>query len=162
MNRVEGKGAGTIQDVTISQTKPPVIDASAEVKPSPELKRLRSNKITIEQAIYRNARSQNSLDRYLESLSSQQTPSSRLAEIFGDYDATLGDLQKKWNALSEELKEVEKAIAAEELKLQAPVEEGKKWNSNLSLNVTVGIFANLDGDVELGLTYGACLFSSVP
>jgi predicted nucleic acid-binding Zn-ribbon protein len=142
---VEGKGAGTIQDVTISQAKP-----------SQELKQLRSNKVAIEQGIYRNTQARNSLDNYLGSLSSQQTPSAKLAEIISDYDAALGDLQKKMNGLTEELEEVQNAITIEELKLQnAARVPPKKWNPNLSLSVTVGIFANTDGDVELGLIYGA-------
>ncbi|KAJ2921387.1 hypothetical protein H1R20_g15702, partial [Candolleomyces eurysporus] len=151
--RVEGKGAGTIQDVTISQAKPPVISTPQEAKTSPELKRLQSNKTDIEQTIHRNVQAQTSLVKYLESLSSQQTPSNKLAEIVSDYDTIMGDLQKKMNRLSEELQEVQASIAVEELSLQAATGEQKKWNPNLSLNVTVGIFASVDGDVELGLIY---------
>ncbi|RXW17071.1 hypothetical protein EST38_g8783 [Candolleomyces aberdarensis] len=151
--RVEGKGAGTIQDVTISQDKPKAIANPPELKTSPELKKLLSNKKDLEQAIYRNAQAQTTLDKYLGSLSSQQTPSSKLSEIFSDYDAVLSDLQKKKTGLSEELEDVEKAIIEEQSKLQAAVGEQKKWNPNVSLIVTVGIFANDDGDVELGLVY---------
>ncbi|KAJ2933436.1 hypothetical protein H1R20_g3660, partial [Candolleomyces eurysporus] len=151
--RVEGKGAGTIQDVTISQAKPPVISTPQEAKTSPELKRLQSNKTDIEQTIHRNVQAQTSLVKYLESLSSQQTPSNKLAEIVSDYDTIMGDLQKKMNRLSEELQELQASIAVEELSLQAATGEQKKWNPNLSLNVTVGIFASVDGDVELGLIY---------
>ncbi|KAJ2933422.1 hypothetical protein H1R20_g3674, partial [Candolleomyces eurysporus] len=124
-----------------------------ELKTSPELKKLQSNKKEIEQAIYRNTQAQTSLDKYLGSLSSLQTPSSKLSEIFSDYDAALSDLQKKKIGLSEELEEVEKALNEEQSKLQAAVGEQKKWNPNVSLIVTVGIFANDDGDVELGLVY---------
>ncbi|RXW11697.1 hypothetical protein EST38_g14159 [Candolleomyces aberdarensis] len=151
--RVEGKGAGTIQDVTISQDKPKAIANPPELKTSPELKKLLSNKKDLEQAIYRNDQAQTTLDKYLGSLSSQQTPSSKLSEIFSDYDAVLSDLQKKKTGLSEELEDVEKAIIEEQSKLQAAVGEQKKWNPNVSLIVTVGIFANDDGDVELGLVY---------
>ena len=147
-NRVEGKGAGTIQDVTISQAKPPVTATPSEPKTSPELKRLQSSKTDIEQAIYRNSQAQNSLDQYLGSLSSEQTPSSKLAEIFSDYEAALSELQKKKNVLQEELEEVEKGITEEQSKLKTTVGEEKKWNPFLSLNITVGIFANDDGDVE--------------
>jgi hypothetical protein len=77
-----------------------------------------------------------------------------LAEILSDYEAALSDLQKKKVELLEKLEEVEKSIDEEQLKLKPTVGEQKKWNPNVSLNVTVGIFANDDGDVDLGLIYG--------
>ena len=153
---MEGKGAGTIQDVTISQAKPPYTPPEV-VKSSPELKRLESKKTTIEQAIYRNSNAQKFLDKYLVSLSSQQTPpSANLAEIIGDYDASLANLQKKMNELGEQLEEVKLEITAEESRIKEATRPPKKtWNANLPVNVAVGIFADVDGDVELGLIYGA-------
>ncbi|KAJ2918730.1 hypothetical protein MD484_g1671, partial [Candolleomyces efflorescens] len=151
--RIEGKGAGTIQDVTISLARQPTVAASSEPKTSPELKRLQSDKTEIEQAIYRNTQGQTALDIYLGSISSEKTPSSKLAEVLSDYEAVLGDLQRKKVELLEKLEGVEQSIAKEHLKIELSTGEQKKWRPNLSLIVTVGIFANDDGEVDLGVIY---------
>ncbi|RXW17869.1 hypothetical protein EST38_g7972, partial [Candolleomyces aberdarensis] len=152
--RVEGKGIGTIQNVTISHMSPPPQSKlkSKHLEKSEEAKPLWLKKLELEQAIERNDQSTNTLKKYMDSLASPGAISfSKLVETTNEYDIAVTELQKKGNALAEELEAVAKALSEKKRALKEAAKTN--WDENLTVKVSIHILAEVEGEIELSLIY---------
>ncbi|CAA7266059.1 unnamed protein product [Cyclocybe aegerita] len=141
--RVEGRGAATIHDVTVATIAPPPIPTT-----SPTLKSLLSKKKQDEKALARVQKSLNSLETYLTSVKAEHLDVSKLQEVVRQYDTTAGQLDEKVTELEKQLKETDEAIAEERKKLAGPT-----GNEKLNLKATIGVFADIEGEVKIALIY---------
>ncbi|RXW17065.1 hypothetical protein EST38_g8784 [Candolleomyces aberdarensis] len=133
--RVEGKELDTR-----------LLEESEEIKP------LRLRKFELEQAIERNDQSKDTLKKYMDSLASPRTASfSEVVETTSEYDIAVTELQKKGNALAEDLEVVTKALSTKQRALKDAAKT--KWDEKLSLKVSVRILAEVEGEIELSLIY---------
>jgi hypothetical protein len=150
---VEGKGTGTIQNVTISRMSAPSRHGPRLSEESDEIKQLRLKTLELKQAIERNDQSKNTLKNYMDSLASPGTIAfSKVVETTAEYDTAVKELQKKGNDLAEELEVVSQALSE---KKHASKDDGKtQWDGNLANKVTTHILAEVEGEIELSLIYG--------
>ncbi|KAJ2921390.1 hypothetical protein H1R20_g15701, partial [Candolleomyces eurysporus] len=152
--RVQGKGTGIIQNVTISQKSPPPRSEldSKHLEKSDEIKPLWLKKLELEQAIERNDQSKNTLKKYMDSLASPGAiPFSKVVETTSEYDTAVTELQKKGNVLTEELEVVAKALSEKKRALRNAAKT--KWDENLTVKVSIQILAEVEGEIELSLVY---------
>ncbi|PPQ75228.1 hypothetical protein CVT24_007655 [Panaeolus cyanescens] len=143
--RVEGRGAATIHDVTLSYVpRPPVQTTSATLE---EL--LRSKK-RIEKALDRASRSIASLETYLSSVNAQHLDVTKLADVVKNYEETASELDDKVTKLETEKQDVEKKIRTETEKLRS---ETGEYNEKLNMKASIGIFADFEGEIKIAFIY---------
>jgi len=153
--RVDGRGAGTIQDVSVSS-----IETSTDEVTSAKLKGLRRELRVLQQADHRAAQKAAGLDKFVASLlagpsaadtpaaSQRHTASAQLKQLLADYSANMQEAQGDALDIQDQMQDVRDAIKAEEKAL-----EGKKRKAELHMKVTVSILADAPGDVEIALVY---------
>lgn len=142
--RVEGRGAATIHDVTISNIPEP--DTSST---SPTLKILQAKKDRTLKALQRCKKSIESVEAYLATLNIQHIETAKLSQVVADYDATAEQLDERTLELEQKLSDIEEEIDAERVKLR-----GTTVDKKLNLRATIGVFADSAGEVEIVLIYG--------
>jgi len=143
--RVEGRGAASIHDVSISTIIPPPTPTT-----SPALTALLAKQKQTEKALARTQKSLSSLEKYLSSVSSSHVDTAKLRDVVQSYNATAGELDTKVTELEDELQELEDEIKAEKVKLSGPT-----GNEKLNLKASIGVFADVDGEIQIALIYGA-------
>ncbi|KAJ7456148.1 hypothetical protein FB451DRAFT_1099072 [Mycena latifolia] len=141
--RVEGRGAATIHDVTVSKAPEEHVPTS-----SSELAALFSNREKTANALARCDKSIASLEGYLKSLTVEHLEVSKLDNVMEAYDSTGGKLDAKKSDLKEHLRLIDADIALERARIQAPHE-----NERLRMKAVIGVFAETAGDVEIALIY---------
>jgi len=144
-SRVEGRGAATIHDVTISD-----IPSAPVPTMSLALEALLHKKDRIVKALERCKTSLLSLESYLKTLSVQHVTMSELGSVVNDYDKTAETLDSRLLGLERELKDAEKEIKKERAKLA-----DSTVNEKLNRRVAVGLFAASEDEVTIALIYGA-------
>ena len=144
---MEGRGAATIHDVTISTIIPPPIPTT-----STELKALELKHKQMEKALERSRKAIDSLESYLESVNVQHVAVTALGEVIENYESTGEKLDDKVTELQKELVDLNKGIEAERKKLSGPT-----GNDKLNLKASIGVFADHEGEVEIALIYGTRL-----
>jgi hypothetical protein len=142
--RVEGRGAATIHDVTISTITPPPIPTT-----SPLLVELLSKQKCTEKALARTVKSLASLETYLSSVKAEHLQVTKLREVVEQYDSNAAGLDEKVTRLEKELNETEEAIREERKRLAGPT-----GNEKLNLKATIGVFADSEGELNIALIYG--------
>jgi len=142
--RVEGRGAGTIHDVTISTITPPPVPTT-----SPLLVELLSKQKRTEKALARTVKSLNSLDTYLCSVKAEHLQVTKLQEVVEQYDSTAAGLDEKVTRLEKDLKDTEEAIKEERKCLVGPTD-----NEKLNLKARIGVFADSEEEIKIALIYG--------
>ena len=142
--RVEGRGVATIHDVTISTIVPPPSHTSSGI-----LKELLGKKRRTEKTCERAKNSLTALQTYLGSLKIQNVDASNLREVLNSYDKAAEELDDKIAELENILTEIDQAIWAEKMRLSGPI-----GNGNLNIKVSVGIFADFEGEINIALIYG--------
>ncbi|KAJ7205272.1 hypothetical protein GGX14DRAFT_522742 [Mycena pura] len=141
--RVEGRGAATIHDVTVSSAKDPDTPAT-----SPELTELLGRREKTASALARCEKSLSSLEKYLDTLTVEHLDVSKLGSVMEHYDSTGEKLHARKSELTEQLRVVEADIQRERLRIALPHEHDK-----LRMKVAIGVFAETDGNVEIALIY---------
>ncbi|KAF9559709.1 hypothetical protein CPC08DRAFT_708583 [Agrocybe pediades] len=141
--RVEGRGAATIHDVTISTIPPPRREEN-----SPELSSLLARKKSNEKAHARATKALSSLETYMSSLKAETLDVSKLGDAVKNYEATANELDDKITTLEEEKLTIEKQIVEETERLHGPT-----GNEKLNVKVSIGVFAGFEGSVEIALIY---------
>ncbi|KAF7367401.1 hypothetical protein MSAN_00802700 [Mycena sanguinolenta] len=141
--RVEGRGAATIHDVTVSMAKGEHIPTS-----SPKLSELLSQREKTANALARCEKALTSLEQYLGSLTVQHLEVSHLDKVLEQYDSTGGRLDVKKTELTEELRRLDAEISDERVLIAVPHE-----NSKLRMQAAIGVFADSEGAVEIALIY---------
>ncbi|KAG7444922.1 uncharacterized protein BT62DRAFT_987547 [Guyanagaster necrorhizus] len=142
--RVEGRGAATIHDVVLSTIPPPPIATT-----SAKLVDLQNKRVQLQKALDRVKKALGSLESYLGTMNSQYIDPTKLTVVVDNYDSVAEKLDDRVLELEKELKDTEDAIKAEQLMLSSPPEA----NSLLKQRVSVGIFADSGGEVEIILIY---------
>lgn len=142
--RVEGRGAATIHDVTISDIPQPDV-----LSTSPALKALQAKKQRTSKALQRCLKSIQSVEAYLGTLSVQHIDMAKIGQVVADYDVTAGQLDEQLLELEQQLSDIGEEIDAERAKLQRTT-----VNEKLNLRAAIGVFAESEGEVEIALIYG--------
>ncbi|KAF9476194.1 hypothetical protein BDN70DRAFT_882734 [Pholiota conissans] len=141
--KVEGRGAATIHDVTISSITPPPVPTT-----SPTLSALLTKQKRAQKALARALKSISSLETYLTSVNSDHLEVAKLKEVVEGYDSTAEELDNKVTELEAEIKETTDAISEEKNQLAGPTE-----NEKLNLKAVIGVFAESEGDIKVALVY---------
>jgi hypothetical protein len=142
--RVEGRGAATIHDVTISHIPEPDIPST-----SPVLKALQAKKQRTFKALQRCKKAIQSIEAYLDTLNVQHIDMAKLGQVVADYDGTAEQLDERLLELEQQLNDIEEEMEAESAKLR-----GTTANEKLNLRAAIGVFAESGGEVEIALIYG--------
>ncbi|KAF8213781.1 hypothetical protein K438DRAFT_1957127 [Mycena galopus ATCC 62051] len=127
--RVEGRGAATIHDVTVSMAKGEHVATS-----SAKLSELLKTREKTASALARCDKSLKSLEQYLESLTVQHLEVSHLDKVLEQYDSTGGRLDAKKSELTEELRLLDVQISSERALIAVPHE-----NSKLRMQAAIGV-----------------------
>jgi chromosome segregation ATPase len=143
MTRVEGRGAATIHDVTLSMENKHV------PKSSPKLEELLSTREDKADALARCEQALSSLRQYLGSLTVQNLAVAQLESVLEQYEATGARLDVRKKGLTRELQRIDADIAAERALVAIPPEHNKLRNK-----AVIGVFAQTPGNVEIALIYG--------
>ncbi|KAF7360582.1 hypothetical protein MVEN_00789500 [Mycena venus] len=146
--RVEGRGAATIHDVTMSMADEHV------PKSSPKLEELLSTRETAANALTRCEEALSSVRQYLGSVTVQNLAVSQLESILEQYETTGARLDARKAELTRELKRIDNEIVEERVQIQIPPEKDKLRNM-----AAIGVFAQAAGDVEIALIYAVPLAS---
>ncbi|KAJ7914284.1 hypothetical protein B0H13DRAFT_2003163, partial [Mycena leptocephala] len=141
--RVEGRGAATIHDVTVSTAKGEHIPTS-----SPDLTALFNKREKTANALARCQKSIASLEQYLSSLTVEHLDVSKLESVMDNYDSTGEKLDAKKSDLTEQLRKIDADISFERARIAVPHE-----NDKLRVKAAIGVFAQAEGDVEIALIY---------
>ncbi|KAJ6469143.1 hypothetical protein C8R47DRAFT_1055473 [Mycena vitilis] len=141
--RVEGRGAATIHDVTVSTAKGEHVPTT-----SPELTALLKSKEKTTDALARCEKSIASLQRYLGSMTVEHLDVSKLETVMETYDSAGEKLDAKKSDLTEALRKVDADILVEKGRIAIPHE-----NDQLRVKAAIGVFAEAEGEVEIALVY---------
>ncbi|CAK5270370.1 unnamed protein product [Mycena citricolor] len=144
---VEGRGAATIHDVTVSTEKGEHVPTT-----SPVLETLLATQALAETALARTERAIASLETYLGSVTVEHLDVSKLDSVIAAYDATGARLDARKAELGAQLLQLEGQVREERDRIAVPHE-----NDQLRVRVAIGVFADAAGDVEIALVYGACV-----
>ncbi|KAJ2920688.1 hypothetical protein H1R20_g16407, partial [Candolleomyces eurysporus] len=147
--RVEGRGAASIQDVTISCEIAPRPPAT-----SPKLRELQVQKEDLENALRRCKKTQDVLESYINKLNFNTQSLSEgkvdILPVIDSYDEAAEKYDKKEMELRRQLKTLELEMDEERALLWASV---SSVDPHRSMMATVSIFAESEGDLEVILKY---------
>ncbi|KAJ7149203.1 hypothetical protein C8R43DRAFT_925110 [Mycena crocata] len=141
--RVEGRGAATIHDVTVSMAKGEHVAST-----SPKLRELLDKREKKSNALTRCEKALAALQQYLGSLTVQHLEVSKLENVLENYESTGERLDAKKAELTEELRLLDADISAERAAIAVPHE-----NDKLRTKAAIGVFAQKEGNVEIALIY---------
>ncbi|KAJ7480628.1 hypothetical protein FB451DRAFT_1556210 [Mycena latifolia] len=141
--RVEGRGAATIHDVTVSTAKGEHVATS-----SAKLVELLDKRVKMANALTRCEKALGALEQYLGSLAVQHLEVAKLEDVLGSYEATGERLDARKAELTDELRRLDADISAERVQIAVPHE-----NNKLRTKAAIGVFAQAAGDVEIALIY---------
>jgi len=141
---VEGKGAGTIHDVSVAYAK-----AVTPPTTSDALSTLLSQKEELERAIERCRKCLTGLERYLNSMSVNHVETTHLADVVDNYEAAAGKFDSRLLSLEKDIQNINKEIDSEKRRLQ----DIGKGNTKLRKVATIGYMAEESGTVQIQLTY---------
>ncbi|KAG6915017.1 hypothetical protein DXG01_013899 [Tephrocybe rancida] len=144
--RVEGRGAATIHDVS-SYTHRPLV-----ATPSSAIFALNLKKARISKALERCQKSIASIEAYLTTMDVKTIDVTQVRHVVKEYDATAEELDNRFLELQAQLKEIDKELVKEREKLRGPAH-----NARLNKRVVIGVFADMEGEVEIVLIYGKSL-----
>jgi len=136
-------------DVTVSGIPPlPVVSTS------PTLAALLLKKEKTQKALERCKKSISSLEAYLRTLNVERVDVSQIGNVMESYNIEGEKLDFRMLELEKELETIQGEINVEKRKLL-----GSVGNDELGLRAVIGVFAESEGQVEIVLIYGECLFS---
>lgn len=141
--RVEGRGAATIHDVTLSDMPQPPAPSTSE-----RLEELSFEKELTEKALARARKGMTSLEAYLSTLDVQHTDVTTLDLVIEHYDTSGGKLDRKILDLEKKIKRLEEEIKDERKRLT-----GAPRNVKLGVRAAIGVFAASEGEVAIALIY---------
>ncbi|KAG6807773.1 hypothetical protein H0H87_000966 [Tephrocybe sp. NHM501043] len=142
--RVEGRGSATIHDVSVSNVprlSPPTTSSTIS---SLNSKRERTTK-----ALERCKKSIDSLERYLATMDVKTIDVTQVRQVVKEYEATAEELDNRALDLEAQLLEIEEQLAEERARLGA-----SSPTSTLNKRAVIGVFADVEGEVEIVLIYG--------
>ena len=145
--RVEGRGAATIHDVITSHTpkKPRQITSSS-------LDSLQKERKGVESSLYRVSKRLGALENFLSTLNAKDNSIGQVVEVLEGYEKEAGSLQDQTQELERKLVDFDCVTQVEIDTLR--IDPGSDL---LGKQITVAIFTQVDGPVELVFTYGEIL-----
>ena len=143
---MEGRGAATIHDVTLSNIP------QAKRVSSAQLEELVTEKNLAEKGLVRCKKGLASLETYISSINAQHTDVADLDMVIEHYDKAAEKLDKKIIGLEKTIKKISEDIEKERTEL-----EGSPIDAKLGLRAAIGVFAAVEGQVEIALIYGMWL-----
>jgi predicted nucleic acid-binding Zn-ribbon protein len=123
---------------------------------SPLLDELKDKKLRAMNTIERCKKALKAIDTYIDKLVVEHLDISKLGEAMDIYDSTEEGWEDKIILLNKEIVSLDKKIEEEESRLRKQVGSKK-----LRTQVMVGLYAELAGEVEITVIYGASLFSAI-
>ncbi|KAJ3575514.1 hypothetical protein NP233_g1060 [Leucocoprinus birnbaumii] len=142
--KVEGTGHAIIHDVTVSD-----LSTSEQSTTSEKLEELLRRKKKTQHGIHRCNLAIKALETYLGTLNVKDVEVGEVANIVRTYQKTAGNLDDELTQLLDEMKKIDADVDSERQKLTGAVA-----NQQLRKKVTVGLFADSDGEVGIKLIYG--------
>lgn len=144
-HRVQGYGYATIHDVSLS-----TMPSQAQTTTSSTLQELLAKKDRLRNAIHRARTSSRALEAYMGSMSVHDVPLSQVGLFLESYNLHGSKLDGELGRLKHEEDEVYNEIQAQKDKEQLSQSSG----GTLGMQVSVGLFAENEGQIELELVYG--------
>ena len=146
--RVEATGPAIIQGVTASK-----VDMQEPDDTSPLLEELEDKRLKAVNTIERCKKTLKAIDTYIDKLEVEHLDISGLGEAMDIYNSTEERWEDKIILVKKEIVLLDKKIEEEKLRLQKQVGSKK-----LRTQVVVGLYAELAGEVEITVIYGASGF----
>ncbi|KAG5728061.1 Serine/threonine-protein kinase A-Raf [Termitomyces sp. T112] len=140
--RVEGRGAATIHDVTVSNIR------SQSSETSSVIKELESRKEKTTKALERCKKAISSLESYLGTMDVKTVDVGHVRQVVKEYDTTAEELDNRVLELEGQLKVIDTEIEKESSSLYRLQPKNK-----LRKRVDIGVFADVEGEVEIVLIY---------
>ncbi|KAJ3849109.1 hypothetical protein EV368DRAFT_47976 [Lentinula lateritia] len=145
--RVQGRGDATIHDVSLS-----TMPAQAQITTSPTLQELFARKELLRNAIHRARTSSRALEAYMGSMSVHDVPLSQVGLFLESYNLHGSKLDEELARLKHEEDEVYNEIQAQKDKIAAE-KLSQSGGGTLGMQVSVGLFAENEEQIELDLVY---------
>jgi DNA repair exonuclease SbcCD ATPase subunit len=123
---------------------------------SPLLDELKDKKLRAMNTLERCKKALKAIDTYIDKLVVEHLDISRLGEAMDIYDSTEEGWEDKIILLNKEIVSLDKKIEEEESRLRKQVGSKK-----LRTQVMVGLYAELAGEVEITVIYGAFPFFAI-
>ncbi|KAF9077130.1 hypothetical protein BDP27DRAFT_1413583 [Rhodocollybia butyracea] len=144
--RVQGHGDATLHDISLSASPlvPPVTT-------SPTLQDLVAKKNMLKSSIHRIKTSSLALEKYMHSMTVHDVPLDQVGSFLQSYNSHGSQLDEERAKLRKEEEELNEEIAQE--KTRIVIERQRQSNSMLCMQVSIGLFAENEGEVELDLVY---------
>ncbi|EFI27220.1 hypothetical protein CC1G_15048 [Coprinopsis cinerea okayama7 len=145
--RVQGHGAATIHDVSLSHDLPP---GAKTKKTSPKLEELETELDKVTTSLRRARDAIRFLETYISDLryNSNKEVKYPLVDVVEDYTTAAGKLDAQVLQLTAKRTELHTKIANEEESLSEPLQ-----NERLGMKVSIVVFGHTAGEVEISLTY---------
>ncbi|KAJ3564033.1 hypothetical protein NP233_g8558 [Leucocoprinus birnbaumii] len=140
--RVEGRGAGTIQGVSVTNTPHP-----PKITTSPTIETILQKQGEIEASIERCKRNRDAVYKYLQTLDARHVDAEKLGGIIQASEENLERLDKKMAGFNREINVLKTKLEEEKTRLNPEI------NTLLRQQAEVGVFADRDADVVLVLKY---------
>ncbi|PPQ67911.1 hypothetical protein CVT24_003174, partial [Panaeolus cyanescens] len=147
--RVEGHGSCTIHDVSLSEIPYP-----ATPKSSPKLDELVAQRTVIDKALTRCQRAINTLNSFQTTIAVQTLEPAKLHDAHANIERVAQELDDKLIDLEEQKKLLHVEINKERLLLNQSAETDGVAGPGLRQRVSINLFADKAGQVELVITYG--------
>ncbi|KAF9051995.1 hypothetical protein BJ165DRAFT_1413836 [Panaeolus papilionaceus] len=145
-DRVEGRGAATVHDVTLGQVARSRL-VTGQVSPETWGK-LQLSKKNIEKAIERTKRAITFTAQYVEP--------AKIADIVKQYDEAAASLDSKVMELEAQKSDIESQIRIEMGKVMPGTAD---YSMQLNIKASIGMFADLEGEIKIALTYAVGMAS---
>ncbi|KAJ3888421.1 hypothetical protein GG344DRAFT_53665, partial [Lentinula edodes] len=145
--RVQGHGDATIHDVSLS-----TMPAQAQITTSTTLQELVARKDLLRNAIHRARTASRALEAYMGSMSVHDVPLSQVGSFLESYNLHGSKLDEELARLKNEEDEVYKEIQTQKDRIAAE-QLSHSGGGTLGMQVSVGLFAENEGQIELQLVY---------
>lgn len=146
--RVQGHGDATLHDISLSSS-PPV----PPVTTSPALQDLVAKKNMLKSAIHRVKTSSHALEKYMHSMTVHDVPLDQVGSFLQNYNSHGSNLDEERAKLRKEEEELDEKIMQERARILT--EQQSRSHSLLCMQVSIGLFAENEGEIELELVYGS-------
>ncbi|KAJ4482994.1 hypothetical protein C8J55DRAFT_511211 [Lentinula edodes] len=145
--RVQGHGDATIHDVSLS-----TMPAQPQITTSTTLQELVARKDLLRNAIHRARTASRALEAYMGSMSVHDVPLSQVGSFLESYNLHGSKLDEELARLKNEEDEVYKEIQTQKDRIAAE-QLSQSGGGTLGMQVSVGLFAENEGQIELQLVY---------
>ncbi|KAF6751361.1 hypothetical protein DFP72DRAFT_1137934 [Ephemerocybe angulata] len=152
--RVEGRGEATIHDVSIGFEPPPAPAPPATPQSQQKLKELYIQRDQLDRALDRYERTLKGLNDYLRSLTIQHVDAETLVQTIESVDTASKKYEDKIAEAKQDLRRVGDEIREEKMVLNGGGKDRAESRHQLRKMATVNVFAEVEGEIEMVVTYG--------